>query len=436
MQMEQPEPHNESPEVPCQQRNIKERRTGQPIQNRHEAVKQRQNECVSGKIASNLPIPRRGAETRAVEYPRLSAVDQHPPEPQLSDNLVHGAFGDEELLRHVAEAVERRAQQRKEIALQCVGCGVLVRTRYVVGCQHEPETRDADQYPHDLRPVVADFQEEEGQHHDNDDGPELDQLRGQDRCISVRQHGEIVALHVAEGEDDVFPPIFQDQPAPLCEPVAIPCVSRVYDCQEDVVEQGLEGRDTGPFIREEGAECVRTGIAEGEDLAQRQDDPEFLRLEESQCVSPGLLLRGRIVVCGAPVAVASVVGFVEALVEQLGGAVYADGRHLGTLAAGRGGAAEVNAGCTDGDFGGVFRHGWWGGSWDQYVQERKSKWSFWEMSERKTPEVAHCVERLWPGGTREEKGKRKNAWWVKVNRWWRIFAAKVPWCHWSDLLAL
>jgi len=41
-------------------------------------------------------------------------------------------------------------------------------------------------------------------------------------------------------------------------------------------------------------------------------------------------------------------------------------------------------------------------------KQLKVKWSFGEISERKTPEVAHCVERLLPGiNVAQERRNRK-----------------------------
>ena len=58
---------------------------------------------------------------------------------------------------------------------------------------------DADKDAADLRPVVADLEEEKRNDNDDDDGPEVDELGGKDGGVAVGEDGEIVALNVTEG---------------------------------------------------------------------------------------------------------------------------------------------------------------------------------------------------------------------------------------------
>jgi hypothetical protein len=51
--------------------------------------------------------------------------------------------------------------------------------------------------------VVADFEEEEGDRHHHDDGPEVYELRGEDGGVAVGEDGEVVSFYVEEGEDDI-----------------------------------------------------------------------------------------------------------------------------------------------------------------------------------------------------------------------------------------
>ena len=48
-------------------------------------------------------------------------------------------------------------------------------------------------------PVVANLEEKERNDNDNDDGPEIDELRGKDGGVAIRKDGEIVALNITEG---------------------------------------------------------------------------------------------------------------------------------------------------------------------------------------------------------------------------------------------
>jgi hypothetical protein len=47
--------------------------------------------------------------------------------------------------------------------------------------------------------VVANLEEEERNGNNNDYSPEIDELCGEDRCVAVREDGEIVALNITEG---------------------------------------------------------------------------------------------------------------------------------------------------------------------------------------------------------------------------------------------
>lgn len=42
-----------------------------------------------------------------------------------------------------------------------------------------------------------------------------------------------------------FPPIFPQQTSPFPKTVRVPCVRRIYNVQEDVVEESLKSRDGG-----------------------------------------------------------------------------------------------------------------------------------------------------------------------------------------------
>ena len=137
----------------------------------------------------------------------MRAVDERPPEPKLADDFVQRALADEEFFGHVAHAVESGAGEREQVTLELVAA----RDRAVVGSacdvvagQQDAHPADADQDACDLRGVVAHVQEQEGNHDDEHNGPEVDQLRREDRRVPVREHREVVTFHVEEGEDDVW----------------------------------------------------------------------------------------------------------------------------------------------------------------------------------------------------------------------------------------
>lgn len=136
----------------------------------------------------------------------------------------------------------------------------------MVACDQDPHATNADEDARDLRYMIADMEEEERDDDDGDDGEEVDELRGQDGGVPVREHGEVVSLDVEEGEDDVFPTIFQQEAEPALEAAAVQGVGGVDDVEEDVVEEGLEGGDGGALGDEEGGEGICGCDAESEDL--------------------------------------------------------------------------------------------------------------------------------------------------------------------------
>jgi hypothetical protein len=75
---------------------------------------------------------------------------------------------------------------------------------------------------------------------------------GGETNISIRQHNEIISLHIHKSQYKEPPPIFQDQLTPFLEAVFINRVARVYDVEQHVVEEGLEGWDRSAFVGEEG----------------------------------------------------------------------------------------------------------------------------------------------------------------------------------------
>lgn len=63
---------------------------------------------------------------------------------------------------------------------------------------------DAGEDAGDLGDVVSDLEEDERHDDYHGDGPEVDQLRAEHRGVLVGEDDEVVALHVAEAEDDIW----------------------------------------------------------------------------------------------------------------------------------------------------------------------------------------------------------------------------------------
>jgi len=79
----------------------------------------------------------RGSKRRTVEDAGLCAVDEHAPERKLAHDLVQRPFGNQPLLKHVAEAIEGGAEQGEEIAFDGTGGAKVVRAGDVVGAEDD-----------------------------------------------------------------------------------------------------------------------------------------------------------------------------------------------------------------------------------------------------------------------------------------------------------
>ena len=201
------DPDQHGPEACRQERNVKKRRRRQPEQHRREAVKGKEDERVADEIAADVAVPPSPPQRSAVEDGGLGAVDEHGPEAELADDFVQGPAGDEHLLGHVGEAVEGGREHGEEVALELVrhvrGTGRAVAVDVVRRQQHA-DAAAAEQDAGVLGEVVAHAQEDDGDGDDDDNGPEVEQLRREDVGVAVREHDEVVALHVAEGEGEVW----------------------------------------------------------------------------------------------------------------------------------------------------------------------------------------------------------------------------------------
>lgn len=79
----------------------------------------------------------RGSKRRTVEDAGLCAVDEHAPERKLTHDLVQRAFGDQPLLKHVAEAVESGAEQGEKVAFDGTRGAKAVCARNVIGAEDD-----------------------------------------------------------------------------------------------------------------------------------------------------------------------------------------------------------------------------------------------------------------------------------------------------------
>lgn len=196
---------DDTPEVHGQHGDVEEGGRRQTEQERRHAVEEGEAQRVPGQVAADLAVPDGGFKRLPVEDPGLGAVDDHAEEGHLTQDLVHRLHADKVFLPGIGETVERGAQQGKEITLDLVATRdvTAIGAGDVVGSDENAHAADTDQNAEHLRNVISDTQEEEGNHHHDGDGPEVDQLGAQHGCIAVCQHDEVVALDVTERQDNV-----------------------------------------------------------------------------------------------------------------------------------------------------------------------------------------------------------------------------------------
>jgi hypothetical protein len=68
--------------------------------------------------------------------------------------------------------------------------------------------------------------EKNERHDDNaNDRPEVEKLSRQNRSVAICQNSEIVSLYVHERENEVFPPVYEEDPPILLEAVPVYSIS-------------------------------------------------------------------------------------------------------------------------------------------------------------------------------------------------------------------
>lgn len=175
---------NDAPEIPRQQTDVEKRRRREPEHDRSARVKDEQAERIPGQITPDFPIPpHRLRVTGSVEDARHGGVDEHAPEAELADDFVQRSLADQKLLGDVAHAVESGAGQGEEVAFELVAARDAAEAGAlgdVVAAEEDADAADADEDAGDLGGVVADVEEDGGDEDDHYDGPEVDELGGED----------------------------------------------------------------------------------------------------------------------------------------------------------------------------------------------------------------------------------------------------------------
>jgi hypothetical protein len=61
--------------------------------------------------------------------------------------------------------------------------------------------------------------------------------------VAIRQHSEVIPLHIQERQNKEPPPLKHNQASPALEAVLVDRVARVYQIKQDVIEERLERGD-------------------------------------------------------------------------------------------------------------------------------------------------------------------------------------------------
>lgn len=268
-----------APEVAGEQGDVEEGGGGDAQDEGHDGVEERERDRVAHDVPDDGTVEVGRLEAVAVEDGGLHAVDEEAEEAEEGKDLVRRPLANEPLLEGVGQAVERGAEEGEQVTLEQVGARPAVRALDVVAREQDAGAADADEDANDLEDLVAHAQQEERDDDDDDDGPEVDELRRQDVGVVVRQHDEVVALDVEEGEDEVLPPVVPEDAPELLEPVLVQHVGEVDERQQHVVEEGLEGGDRGVARHQQRRERVGRRDGERQHLADDEHDPEVPRGE-------------------------------------------------------------------------------------------------------------------------------------------------------------
>ncbi len=170
-----------TPEVSCQETDVEESSAGQPEHDRCQRVEQRKDQCVTGQVSANFTVPCSCSELVLVEDASLSAIPNHTPEAQLTDDFVKRPLGNEEFLDNVADTIASSTNEGEQIALDLVSLADTIArgcSSDVITTNQDANASDADQDANNLRDVIPDPEKDEGYDNNNDDGEEVDQLCG------------------------------------------------------------------------------------------------------------------------------------------------------------------------------------------------------------------------------------------------------------------
>jgi len=123
--------------------------------------------------------------------------------------------------------------------------------------------------------VVADLENDQRDDYYHDNGPEAEKLSRQKVRVLVGQHDEIITLDIQEGQYEESPAIFYNHFSPFGKAVLVDGEGSVYDVQQNIVEEGLESRNTRASSIDQGCEGVRSSLSQCNDLGEQEHYPKI-----------------------------------------------------------------------------------------------------------------------------------------------------------------
>jgi hypothetical protein len=122
--------------------------------------------------------------------------------------------------------------------------------------------------------VVANLENNQRDDDYHNDGPEAEKLSGQEIGILVGQHDKVVALDIQEGQYKESPAIFYNHLTPFGKAILVDGEGGVYDVQQNIVEEGLESRNTRASSINQRCEGVCSSLSQSNDLGEQEHYPE------------------------------------------------------------------------------------------------------------------------------------------------------------------
>jgi len=90
--------------------------------------------------------------------------------------------------------------------------------------------------------------------------------KGTGTYVAEAEHGEVIALDIAKGKDEIAPAIFVNHSEPAFESVFVDSDRCPYNIQTNIIKESLKGRNVGVVHGQKRRKGIGANDAEGQDL--------------------------------------------------------------------------------------------------------------------------------------------------------------------------